>query len=66
MNLRLRITIASLVSVLLVSIGLMLASEMISSSWNERFESANLRGNSVLWKKLPIVSSILWRLACLR
>lgn len=52
MNLRLRITIASLVSVLLVSIGLMLASEMISSSWNERFESANLRGNSVLWKKI--------------
>lgn len=52
MNLRLRITIASLVSVLLVSIGLMISSEMISSSWSERFESATLRGNSVLWKKI--------------
>jgi len=52
MNLRLRITIASLLSIILVSVGLMFANEMISSSWNERFESATLRGNSALWKKI--------------
>jgi len=52
MSLRLRITIATLLCVLLVSTGLMFASKMISSSWSERFESATQRGNSVLWKKI--------------
>lgn len=52
MTLRLRITIASMISVLLVAIGLISSSQMISSSWNDRFESATLRGDLVLWKKI--------------
>lgn len=52
MNLRLRISILSISSVLLVSIGLLASSEMSSSSWLTRFESAVLGSNSVLWNKI--------------
>jgi len=55
MSLRLRITIASLISVLIASVGLLIASEMISNAWLDRFQASTLRANNTLWTK--IVSS---------
>jgi methyl-accepting chemotaxis protein len=52
MNLRLRITFASLLSVLIVSIGLLISAELISQSWFDRLESSTIRSNEVLWKKI--------------
>jgi methyl-accepting chemotaxis protein len=54
MKLRTRITIASLISVLLVSACLLFSSVMISASWLERFESSILARDHVLWKKIMV------------
>jgi methyl-accepting chemotaxis protein len=41
-----------MVSVLVVSIGLLISTELISQSWFDRLESSTLRSNEVLWNKI--------------
>ena len=52
LSLRFRITIASLVCVVIVSIGLQISSSLISDAWLERFESKVFKSNDVLWNKI--------------
>ena len=52
MTLRLRITIASLLTVLLVSAGLLKASAMMSNSWFDRYESTIMHSHQALFNSI--------------
>ncbi|MDH5387867.1 MAG: methyl-accepting chemotaxis protein [Gammaproteobacteria bacterium] len=52
MKLKTRINIAAVISILLVTVALLIFSQLIQNSVEQRFQEASLTGKSSLWKKI--------------
>ncbi len=52
MSLKLRITLASFIAVLVMSLSLLITADLIGNAWFNRLKSSTLSANEVLWNKI--------------